>query len=113
MICVLLGTTIVSDTRWMTLTDHAGAAPIVNVRPPRAREPARPVQGQSAILASTPTRTPATIQVRKPVVFWTPLGACGYEGCSMGREDIARNPRRFYKVIASVMGSINRLHLER
>jgi hypothetical protein len=30
----------------------------------------------------------------------------------MGREDIARNPRRFYKVIASVMGSINRLHLE-
>jgi hypothetical protein len=30
----------------------------------------------------------------------------------MGREDIARNPRRFYKVIASVMGSINKLHLE-
>ena len=31
----------------------------------------------------------------------------------MGREDIARNPRRFYEVIASVMGSINRLRLER
>ena len=30
----------------------------------------------------------------------------------MGRKDIARNPRRFYKVIASVMGSINRLRLE-
>ena len=31
------------------------------------RELARPVQGQSAVLASTPTRPPATIQVRKPV----------------------------------------------
>jgi hypothetical protein len=33
------------------------------------RELARPVQGQSAVLASTPTRPPATIQVRKPVLM--------------------------------------------
>jgi hypothetical protein len=37
MVYVLLGMTISIDTRWMTLTDHPGAAPIVNLPPPRAR----------------------------------------------------------------------------
>ena len=68
MVCVLLGTTISIRQRWMTLTDHAGAAPIVNVRPPRAREPAQPDQGGPVCdLGINTNRTPATIQVRKPV----------------------------------------------
>jgi hypothetical protein len=66
MVYVLLGMTQVSDTRWMTLTDHPGAARLCT-RDHIGRELARPVQGQSADLASTTTRTPATIQVRKLV----------------------------------------------